>query len=188
MTNNNKIIPGMLDGGIEFFVDPDSKRVKTISSGKISDFTEVPFATIQILQDEIDRDIAVKLALLDMHPNKSFKRLEQFVRCRFGGLDYQADITNEAVQEGEYWDCPKRGQCTVEGILCKAVAINGARLSPKEVALAKRLSTDETNNTIAYALDLPMGSFHALKKKLYQKLGVRTKQELTILSHRHNLI
>lgn len=180
------MLPGILDGGIEFFISGES--VKTLASGKVNDFTDLPFATIQMLREEIEKDKEVKMHLLDMHPNSEFKRLEQFVRCRFGGLDYQADISANGVQEGEYWDCPLRGNCASEGVLCKSVTINGNALDGGDIELAKRLSTDQTNELIASEMDLPMGSFHLKKKRLYEKMGVRTKQELTILSHRHNLI
>jgi len=185
MTNQN-VLPGILDDGIEFFVDKD--RVKVLASGKVLDFTELPFATMQILEEEIDADKEVKMHLLDMHPHSKFKRLEQFAKCRFGGLDYQADLSHEGVQEGEYWECPLRGNCQSEGVLCKAVTINGSPLKAQEVQLAKLLATDYTNEVIASELNLPMGSFHKAKKEYYQKLGISTKQESTILAQRHNLI
>ena len=180
------MLPGMLDDGIEFFVAND--RVKVMSSGKVSEFTDLSFATIQILKDEINADVQVKLHLHDMHPNSEYKRLEQFVRCRFGGLDYTADLGPDGVQAGEYWDCPLRGSCPSEGVLCKAVSINGSTMDAQEVQLAKHLSTDQTNEVIAGEMNLPLGSFHLAKKNLYRKLGVSTKQEVSILSHRHNLI
>jgi len=186
MTNKNKMLPGMFDDGIEFFVDND--RVKVLSSGSVKDFTELPFATIQILKDEIKKDKRARAHLLDLHPVGEYKRLEQFVKCRFGGLDYTADISHEGIQDGEYWDCPLHGNCASEGVLCKAVSINGSPMSAQDIQLAKLLATDHTNELIASEMNLPLGSFHLAKKKLYQRLGVRTKQEVTTLSHRHNLI
>jgi len=186
MTNMNKMLPGLLDDSIEFFVADD--RVKVLSSGRVSEFTDLSFATIQILKDEINADMQVKLHLHDMHPHSEFKRLEQFVRCRFGGLDYTADMSHSGIQSGEYWDCPLRGSCASEGVLCKAVSINGSPMQAQEIQLAKRLSTDQTNEVIAGEMNLPMGSFHLAKKNLYRKLGVSTKQEVSILANRHNLI
>ncbi len=185
MTNQN-VLPGILDNGIEFFVSND--QVKAITNGKVLDFTELPFATIQILEEAIEADKEVKMHLLDMHPNSKFKRLEQFTKCRFGGLDYQADLSHEGVQAGEYWDCPLRGKCASEGVLCKAASINGSKLTSQDVQFAKLLATDATNEVIAGEMNLPMGSFHLAKKKYYQKLGISTKQESTILAQRHNLI
>src|SRR5688572_10167974 len=104
MTNKNQLLPGIVNDDVEFFLDDD--KLKVIASGKVMDFTELSFSNIQILREEIEADKELKIHLLDMHPNSEYKRLEQFVRCRFGGLDYEGDITKNVVQKGEWWDCP----------------------------------------------------------------------------------
>lgn len=186
MANRTQIFPGILTDDTEFFLEND--KIKVMSSGKVTEFTDLPFAKIQILKEEISKDNAVKATLLDMYPNSEYKRLEQFVRCRFGGLDYTADISANGVQSGEYWDCPLRGKCKAEGVLCKSVEYNGKKLEPQDIELTKKLTTAATNEVIASELDLPMGSFHRAKKNLYQKLGVQTKQQTTIIAQRLNLI
>ena len=186
MTNQNKLLPGLKCNSVEFFMDNGS--IKAITNGSIIDFTQLPFAHMQLLEEEIEKDKQVKMHLLDMHPNSKYKRLEQFVKCRFGGLDYQADMSSEGVQDGEWWPCPLRGKCASEGVLCKAVQYNGQRLDHQDITLVQLLSTNNTNEVIANEMNLPLGSFHLAKKKLYQKLGVQTKQELTIIGQRLNLI
>jgi hypothetical protein len=37
----------------------------------------------------------------------------------FYGLDFQGDIKNGELQDGEYWQCPNHGIAPHEGILCK---------------------------------------------------------------------
>ena len=186
MTNKNKILPGILDESIEFFVDED--KVKAISCGKLISFTELSFSHIQILEEEIERDQKVKAHLLNLFPNNRYKRLEQFVKCRFGGLDYEADISSGSLQDGEWWDCPIRGKCPSEGVLCKSVTYNGEKLDGTDISLAKLLATNYTNDVIATEMNLPLGSLHLAKKKLYRKLGVQTKQESTRIAQRLNII
>jgi DNA-binding CsgD family transcriptional regulator len=186
MTNKNKILPGILNDEIEFFVDDE--KVKAICNGKVLDFTEISFGHIQMLKDEIERDREVKLHLLDLHPHSEYRRIEQFVKCRFGGLDYQADISSEGIQKGEHWDCPLRGHCRSEGVLCKSVTYNGETLNAQDIALTKLLSTNFTNEAIAQELNIPLGSLHLAKKNLYKKYGVQTKQETTIKAQRLNII
>jgi len=186
MANKNKVLPGMLCDGVEFFLDEDS--IQILYSGKVTSWPELPLSFIQMLKNEIDADPKVKMHLLDLYPNSEYKRLEQYVKCRFGGLDYTADINADGIQEGEWWDCPLRGKCASEGVLCKAVHYNGHNLNANDIAMARHISTSETNEVIAEELKMPMGSFHLAKKKLYQKLGVQTKQETTIIAHRLNLI
>lgn len=185
MTNQN-LLPGLLDDSIEFFIDADN--IKAITNGAVIDFANLSFDAIKVLQDAIDSDHDVKMHLFDMHPTDKYKRLEQFVKCRFGGLDYQADMSSEGLQDGEWWPCALRGSCASEGVLCKAVKFNGQRLDNQDVNLVQQLSTNNTNEVIASEMDMPMGSLHLAKKKLYRKLGIQTKQEATIIGQRLNLI
>lgn len=186
MTNDNKLLPGILSDGVEFFLHEET--IKVISSGRVMNFKDLPFSTIQLLREEIDRQPKVMAELIAMYPDSENKRLEQFVKCRFGGLDYEPDLSRNGVQKGEWWDCPLRGNCTSEGILCKKVAYNGYLLTSQDIRLLQLLSTNYTNEHIAETMNLPLGSLHVLKKKLYHMLGVQTKQESTIIAQRLNLI
>ncbi|KAA2218287.1 MalT transcriptional regulator family protein [Maribacter flavus] len=186
MGKQSNLLPGILSNDVEFF--QDGEQLKAITSGTVIDFTQLSFAHMQILRDEIEKEPDVKMLLLDMFPNSEFKRLEQFVKCRFGGLDYTADLTTEGAQQGEWWPCPLRGKCAHEGVLCKQVSYNGNVLDHQDVTLVQLLATNSTNDVIANEMNLPLGSFHLLKKRLYNKLGVQTKQESTIIGQRLNLI
>lgn len=181
-----KVYPGMICDSIEFFYHDN--QLKAIQNGNIKNFSELSFATIQVLKEEINRSKEVKLALHDFHPTSEMKRIEQFAMCRFGGLDFQGDIRNGELQDGEYWPCPNHGKCQFEGILCKLPLVNGKRLTKQEVDLIKLSSTDKTNDVIAEDLGIPLGTFHQLKHKLYEKFFVQTKQELTKLSAFLNII
>jgi hypothetical protein len=182
----NRLYPGLADSSIEFFAD--GEETKVIQNCKVLPFSEVSFSVIQLLDEEIEKDPLVKIHLLDMHPTSKIKRTEQFARCRLGGLDYHADIKDGQLQEGEYWECPKRGSCQSEGILCKLPSYNGKRLQPQEVKLLQLTATNKTNDVIAEELNLPLGSFHKLKKILWSNLGIQTKQEGVMISFFLNLI
>ena len=182
----NRLYPGLADSSIEFFVDGDNTKV--IQNSKVLSFDEVSFSVIQLLEEEIEKDPLAKIHLLDMHPTSKIQRTAQFAKCRFGGLDYHADIKDGKLQEGEYWECPKRGNCQSEGILCKLPSYNGKRLEPQEVKLLQLTATNKTNDVIAEELNLPLGSFHKAKKFLYVKLGIQTKQEGVMISFFLNLI
>lgn len=178
---------GMNDSNVEFFTVEGEAKV--IANRKIKDFTETPFAIIQILSEAIEKEKPLKMALLDWHPNSRYKRIEQLVKCRFGGLDFQADIKNNTLQEGDYWKCPNRATCSNNGIVCKAPKYNNVELSPLDVSLMELLSTNLTNEVIADKLNLALGSFHKAKKILYAKLGgIQTKQELALIAQRLNII
>jgi hypothetical protein len=182
----NRQFPGMGDSAIEFFIS--DKETKVIQHGKVLPFSEIPLATLKVLDKAIHEDINIALELHDMHPHSNLKRIEQFARCRFGGLDFVGDIVDGKLQEGEYHDCPKRVSCKSNGILCKLPSYNGQTLSSQDVQLMQLLSTPKTNDVIADEMHLPMGSFHKAHRQLYDKLGIQTKQENTRICFSLNLI
>jgi len=182
----NRVYPGLLCSGIEFF--NDHGEVKVLSGGKIKPFTDLPFAIIELLNEAIEEDKASKMALLDWHPNSKYQRLEQFVSCRFGGLDFSADILHNTLQEGEYHSCSKRGQCAAEGILCKLPVFNEERLSSLKIKLMILLASNYTNTVISEIMAIPEGSYHLLKKNLYAHLKVQTKQEAALIARDLNLV
>jgi len=186
MKNSTNLLPGMVDKDVEMFVQ--NNELQVIQGGKIIPFAELAFATISILDEEIAKDKEVQLALHDMHPTSKIKRTEQFAKCRLGGLDFNPDIKDNVLQDGEYWPCPKRGNCPHEGILCKLPVINGKRLTQTEVKIMQLSSTEVTNEVMAEVLEVPLGTLHKFKKILYDFLGIQTKQEATLLSKFFNLI
>lgn len=183
-----KIYPGMISSEIEMFVVEN--ELKVIQGGKISSFAELPYATFHLLREAIEADDDVKHHLKQMHPTSEYRRIEQFAKCRFGGLDHKADICVNAqeLQDGEYWDCPLRGNCLSEGVLCKMPIVGNERLKATEIKLIQLITTDKTNEVIAEEMDLPLGSLHKSKKKLYEKFKINTKQCLTKTAMAFNLI
>jgi hypothetical protein len=184
--NNTRMYPGMGDSSTEFFISDNETKI--IQNGKVLPFSKISFATIKILDEAIHADININLELHDMHPVSNLKRIEQFARCRFGGLDFVGDIKDGQLQEGEYWACPNHGNCKSEGILCKLPSYNGQRLTSRDIQLMQLLSTPKKNEVIADEMNLPMGSFHKAHRLLYDKLGIQTKQENTRICFSLNLI
>lgn len=186
-TKANRLLPGMGDSSIEFFVSEDSET-KIIQKGKVLPFSKITIATMKILEEAIRADENINRELRDMHPASPLKRVEQFARCRFGGLDFVGDIKEGQLQNGEYHDCALRGHCKSEGILCKLPSYNGKELSSQDIHLMQLLSTPLTNDLIADEMKLPMGSFHKAHRQLYDKLAIQTKQEITRIAFSLNLI
>lgn len=180
-TTTRKIYPGLLGPDIEIFND-ENGSLKVLTDGQVKPFSQAPFALIAILMEQLEQEPEAKKILEQWHPDSSMKQVHQFAGCRFGGLDYEADIKDNQLQDGEFHPCPHRGSCTAEGILCKLPKINGSRLSLPMVNLMRMLSGTDTNEVIAEKMSLPLGSLHLLKKTLYEVLNVQTKQEVALIS------
>lgn len=183
---SNRVYPGLVCSGIEFFSYND--QLKVIQNQKIKDFNELPYPVVNLLEEEIKNNKELQKALKEWHPNSNYKRLEQFTRCRFGGLDFTPDICNNKLQKGEFWDCPNRSNCKYNGIICKLPVYNDIEISITEIALMKLLSSNATNEVIALELNKPLGTVHKLKQHLYSKLKIQTKQELAIIAVTLNII
>ncbi|MCA1966959.1 MAG: LuxR C-terminal-related transcriptional regulator [Flavobacterium sp.] len=182
-----KLIPGLLDNAFEFFNLEDD--LKFVSDGKLKSFTEAPASVIIMLKEAIDKNPEAKAILIEWHPESEFNQLKQFASCKFGGIDYSADIKDGQLQEGEYWKCPKAGSCVGEGVICTSPIYNGHVLSKTEIELIRLSTTEKTNEAIAEELNLPMGTFHKYKHTLYEKLGfIQTKQCLTKIAYSLNII
>jgi len=181
-----KIYQGMLNNNAEFFKDGDELMV--ISNGSIKPFEQISFPHYQLFIEEINANPELKKELQKMHPDSEFKRVKQLANCRFGGIDYDADIKDNKLSRGDYWDCPLRGFCSGEGIVCSHVKYNGSILSKRHIDLVKLLVTNATNQTIALTLSIPEGTMHLLKKELYAIFNVQTKQELALKAQHINLI
>lgn len=172
--------------GVEFFRMDNEFFV--IEDGSTKPFHLTSSSAIQLLRQTISECDVTSQALEMMHPGCEMSQLKQFASCRFGGLDYSADLKDGQLQEGEYWDCPMRGNCFAEGVLCTMPIVNGHQLSSIEIRLMQLLCSDMINEVIAEQIGIPMGTFHRDKKQLYRKFNVQTKQELTIQAIIHNLI
>jgi DNA-binding NarL/FixJ family response regulator len=180
------LIPGMADDSVEFF--KINNQLKFMSSGQIKNFSEAPASIVELLQNYIDNKPKLQAGLQIMHPDNSVKQLEQFVSCRLGGLDYNPDVKNNKIQNGEYQECANRGKCAQEGIVCKLPKINNHRLTIQEVKVLQLTSSPMLNEVIGEVLNLPMGTLHKIKKNIYAALGICTKQEGASFSHKYNLI
>lgn len=185
-TNQPRVYPGLLCSSIEFFTS--GKKFKVLTGGKVKDFVNAPYSIHQILKDEIGKEPAVNELLHSWHPESELRRLTQFGSCRFGGLDYHPDVKDSKLQNGEYSFCAARGKCPGEGILCKTPRYRGAELSFQEISLLQSLSGTDTNENIAEKHKLPAGTFHLIKKNLYRKLNIQTKQEAALVARDLNLL
>jgi hypothetical protein len=182
-----RVYPGLLCSSIEFF-NGHTGKFKVLSGGSVKEFKDAPYSYHQILKEAIQEEPETEKILFEWYPKSELKRLIQFGSCRFGGLDFVPDVTDSKLQKGEYSPCAAREFCPGAGILCQAPRYNDVKLSFTEVKVLKALATTDTNENIAFKLTMPLGTFHLLKKKLYQKLGIQTKPEAALIARDLNLL
>lgn len=181
-----KIYPGLIDSSVEIFVHEN--QLKAFAKGQTYDFNDLPYTYHAIFSEALSKEPETQAILKEWFPESEIKQREQFVKCRFGGLDYTPDIKDMKLQDGEYWECPLRGACKGEGIVCRSVTYKGEILDSKHIKLLKMLATNMTNQNLYEAMDMHEGTFNKFKKELYAILGIQTKQEAACISKDLNLI
>lgn len=182
-----KLHPGLLGSGTEFFTD-ENGEIKAFNDGRVISFENLPPYLYQKVHEIMIADIQAMEILFKWYPNSDTDRLKKYISCRFGGLDFSADLDSGVSQYGEHVDCPLRAVCPGNGLVCKAAHVNGKPLTDEEISLLKLLGTPKTNECISDILGLPLGTFHKIKKNLYSKLKIQTKQEALTIAYRLGII
>ena len=178
---NIQIPPGLIDENIELF-SANGKMMAT-HSGSVKSIFELPTDFINILNTEMHSAPSI-IKALKMGGYVSHKsKLEKFAECRFGGFDLLADFKDGKLSDVEYHDCGFRGNCLMEGIVCKFFKVQDQILTPFEIKMIQLLATEDTLPVIAEKLQVCMTTFEVKKHWLYEKLGVLSRARLVSLCY-----
>ena len=164
--------PGMLDHSKEYFNNgPD---VMMIHNGVVQKFDEVPEhpELAQIIATESDLN---RILTEWFHDDEHLKQ-KTLAKCRFGALNFSADIHGETVVS-DHADCPHRGKCRGEFIVCQKPLINGETVTTEEIEILKEICGNDKNSTIADNLGFALGTFKVVKTSIYKKCRFITKQQ-----------
>ena len=164
--------PGMLDHSKEYFNNgPD---VMMIHNGHVKKFDEVSehpeLAHIIATESDLNRILTEWF-----HDDERLKQ-KTLAKCRFGALNFSADINGETVVS-DHADCPHRGKCRGEFIVCREPLINGETVTNEEIKILKEICGNDKNTTIADNLGFALGTFKVMKTSLYKKCRFITKQQ-----------
>lgn len=179
MTN---LYPGMIDSEKEYFLNED--KVYLIHNGVTSNFDDVKehIELETILQSEIETN----QILTEMVGKNQRTKIKKLAACRFGGLNFTADFNKET--HSDFHNCPMRGKCIGENIVCKSPAINGETITIEDVRILREIAGDDKNTTIANKLGMPLGTFFVKKDKLYKLLHIPTKQRAALFMFKEGLL
>ena len=164
----------MIDHSIEYF--SQEGEIYKMQSGSVQKFEETTHPELEnLLLNE--SNLATTLSEMCEYDYPSM--LKKLADCRYGGLNFEADFT-DGNSTHDHKDCPLRGNCIGENIVCKPIEINGEPLFEDELSILRECSTNKKNFTIASDLDIPFGTLNVSKTKIYDKYGFVTKQQSTI--------
>ncbi len=167
---------------IEFF-QANSTLFVTSPDNTISELTEADTDLIDYLYDRIATDYPwAYCALVDEFSRCRknvryfrFRIVDRFLRCNFGKCDNLADIDASGEMHLEFVDCPLRGQCRHERVVC--LPRRQTELSPAEMRVGALLFNGFSRQAIADRLYLSPFTVDNHIRHIYAKLGVHTEAD-----------
>ena len=109
----------------------------------------------------------------------------RFIKCNFSRLDSTTLDVGNGVFNFEKVECPMRGECQFEGVICSPKF--NSRLSPAELRVMEPFFNGRTKEEIAEALFISPGVVKLHIKNAYAKLGVHEKAEFIRYAQENNL-
>lgn len=178
--STQRIYPGMCDDSLEIFYHEEEDKLMAIQLGAILNYDDLPKSSTEFLVKIIEHDHQLENILNEWFPDNINAQKKKLAKCRFGGLNYEADFN---LKSGsiihDRIDCEIKDVCKGCGIVCKNINYNGEEITETDIKMTQLLSTDLKNLAIADRLNMPMGTFEVSRTRLYEKISVRTKPELT---------
>ncbi len=118
-------------------------------------------------------------------PLYRYKIVNRFCRCNFGAIDNVFDIDQFGRYHFEYVQCPLRGECPLENIVCNPQF--NSRLRPSELRVFKLLVDGLEKDAIADTLCLSIATVNNHINNVYQRLGIHSLAEFLRYAHKFNI-
>ncbi len=126
------------------------------------------------LRSLLDKDLIAQVSLDQLGITDEDERLHKFGLCNYGGFDNKADVTKNSTQT-EYFECGHRGDCPVEGKLCKHIKTKEGFITPREIEVIKLIAEDLADKQIADRLGISVFTVNTHRRNIQHKIGCASK-------------
>lgn len=116
---------------------------------------------------------------------KRFWIVSRFVRCNFGLIDSKLDIDNDQNVNFEYVQCPLRGECKYENIICNPTF--NSKVSETEKQVLKYVFEGYKVEEISDELCRSPYTIRNHINNAYSKLGVHSRAEFIDYAHKNKM-
>lgn len=184
---NQRLPAGLMDEGVEFFYHQG--EIWCLHSGAPVPFDKIPEHILAIVDDDLARHPEAIRALIAWDLTTREEMLRQYILCRFGGFDSEPDISPDGrIEHTEYFDCGKRGSCSMEGKLCPAIKVANGYLTKRELDVVKLTGQGKANCEIADVLNISEETVKSHVQNIQQKCGFSSKLEISAFAIKKNLV
>jgi DNA-binding CsgD family transcriptional regulator len=118
-------------------------------------------------------------------PYFNFLIVRKFLRCNFGAVDDIPDIDVNEVAHFEYVNCPCKGECKLQNVVCNPEYHN--LLSRAEMQVCKLWYDGLSIEDISEELSLSKHTIHNHISNAYARLKVHSKSEFVRLANARNI-
>lgn len=118
-------------------------------------------------------------------PYFRFRIVNRFLRCNFGNFDNEEDVDARGMFHFEKVQCPLRGECKWDGIICQPTF--NSTLSQAELRVMECIYNGFSNEETADNLILSINTVKNHIKNVYRKLGIHEKAEFIRYANDHKL-
>lgn len=182
---------GLLNSDVEFFNDPENlEHAYYLTDSQARRVMDAPADLKDFIRNDIANHPVKAEALVEIGYEGDIEQLEKYISCVSGAFDGDSDIINGKLQHTEYWPCPHRGICPVEGRLCNALIVgpDNTPLTRREIDVLTLIAQGLLNKEIADRLNVSEETVKVHIKHILTKTGLNNRTELAVLAHKKNLI
>jgi DNA-binding NarL/FixJ family response regulator len=116
---------------------------------------------------------------------RNFLVLRRFIKCNFGVFDNLMDVDELWNFKFEFVQCPLRGECKLEHIVCFPKF--NSQLSTRQLEVMKLFTEGVSDSDIAERLFLSIYTVNNHRKNSFKKLGVHSMSEFMRYASTNNL-
>lgn len=162
---------------VEFYLDPFGKVMIVDKDGVHSyEQEDEAFTSLMFARIEEDYTEAYK-ALCELYKSsvaniRYFRWLvvNRFIRCNFSVYDRKVDIDSQGAFKLEEVQCPLRGECKHDGVICNA-RFND-KLTERQREVMRHYCEGLTYEEIAELLHISPETVKTIKRNAFRKAGV----------------
>jgi DNA-binding CsgD family transcriptional regulator len=114
-----------------------------------------------------------------------FMVVRRMIKCNFGKYDSVLDIDHMGNFNFEEVECPLRGECHLEGVVCKPKF--NSNLSEREMQIMQLFYEGVPKEDVAAACAVSIETVRTHKRNAFRKVGVHSLAEFNSYANHKNL-
>lgn len=115
-----------------------------------------------------------------------FLNVRQFIKCNFNQFDNVKDIDESGCFHFEFVNCPLRGTCKYENVICNPTFTT--HLTDSDRLITKMIVNSMKTEQIALSLSRSIHTINNRRRTILKKTGCKNVAQLTAFCYEHKII